>query len=253
MCVCVWVCLGQKALFWIRLLHSNAISFRHFIFSPLLHIWTRNPNKCLHINHCLMCRIQRPNDENEDGEKKTERWKGIGNVRIEFYLFSSPKSRFIITLCSPEQILNFFSFALFTLCFVVVFFIFHARKIGCWWDVFRWVWAVWPRYWYCIQRHQICMALSTPFTSYPISLCVFDWSRGVAGSMQRLGKKNSKTGWHTDHVALFDFGGPVTRYSCSAQLCEHHSFFRVSAHRPCSLLQTTNIIGNVIFTLLLFP
>ena len=60
-------------------------------------------------------------------KEKTERWKGIGNVRIEFYLFSSPKiisslhyvvqSKYWIFFCSLYRVFR-------------CFFIFCARKIA---------------------------------------------------------------------------------------------------------------------------
>lgn len=75
---------------WIKL---NTIPFRHFIFisffRSLLTFFTFElvtQTSVCDINHCLTCRMLA-----HTGEKRG-RWKGISNVRIEFYLFSSSKS-----------------------------------------------------------------------------------------------------------------------------------------------------------------
>lgn len=62
----------------------------------LFHFWTRNPNKCLQYKSLFNVSNARIYGE------KRGRWKGIGNVRIEFYLFSSSKSFRHLYLCSPE-------------------------------------------------------------------------------------------------------------------------------------------------------
>lgn len=186
-----------------------------------------------HNAHTHTCKVHR-------GQK---RWKGIGNVRIEFYLsffsvclsfFSAALKSF--TWCSSDiwfkQILN-------NGCFFVVVCCCIAQRVklvlGFDDDV------VCTAYILCATTIQLSYEILIHFNNMKYAWRYQHHSKGI----RFLWRQKKKEAWviykhktsteqqHTDRVTLFDFGGPVTLHSCSVFHTEnvsfiHHHFLRIS-------------------------
>lgn len=189
---------------YFAILNQVAKSRMRFRFATLFlhlslshhHIWTHNPKQVFTYKSLFNVSNERIKRHSRMRCKKN--WQRA--YRILFIFFTQIVSSLHVFFCSPEQILK--------LCT-------HIDVLS---SVHRFLWKLRLRMNFFFRRsvlpktlilqfyHQICMALSTPFKGYQISFLFCQQHKKCWFTR--------KTRWHTDRATLFNFGGPVTLYSC---------------------------------------